>query len=183
MRNAGTPLIPFDSPPGCRKGAATCQHFCDFDSRLFISTTKRGPEWGLFLWWRWWESNPRPRHADWRFIHRLGPFLKPSGGERTSRSERLPPGFRLPSGGVAAAYLVPPSGRPKPPFRRFNELGTQRSRGLARSLGCPRQREPVRSYRWQFDVGGLIRGPSVQPPPAPCNWITTCRNRSPPMLW
>src|SRR5512133_3446045 len=84
------------------------------------------------------------------------------------------------SGGVAAAYLVPPSGRPKPPFRRFNELGTQRSRGLARSLGCPRQREPVRSYRWQFDLGGLMRGPAVQPPPAPNTWITTCRSRSPP---
>lgn len=86
------------------------------------------------------------------------------------------------SGGVAAAYLVPPSGRPKPPFRRFNELGTQRSRGLARSLGCPRQREPVRSYRWQFDVGGLMRGPAVQPPPAPDTRITTCRNRSPPWV-
>lgn len=134
------------------------------------------------MWWRWWESNPRPRHAGWRFFHRLGPFLEPPGGERTSRSGRLPPGFRLPSGGVAAAYLVPPSGRPKPPFRRFNEPATQRSRGLARNLGCPRQREPVRSYRWQFDVGGLMRGPAVQPPPAPDTRITTCRNRSPPCV-
>ncbi len=135
-----------------------------------------------FAWWRWWESNPRPRHAKWRLFHRLGPFLKPSGGERTSRSERLPPELRPPSEGVAAAYLEPLSGRPKPPFQGFNELGTQRSRGLARSLGCPRQREPVRSYRWQFGLGGLIRGPSVQPPPAPCTWITTCRNRSPPCV-
>jgi hypothetical protein len=93
----------------------------------------------------------------------------------------LPPGFRSPSEGVAATYLVPLSGRPKPPFQGFNELGTQRSRGLARSLGCPRQREPVRSYRWQFDVGGLMRGPAVQPPPAPNTRITTCRNRSPPL--
>ena len=90
------------------------------------------------------------------------------------------PGSRPPSGGVGAAHLVPPSGRPKPPFQRFNEPGTQRSRGLARNLGCPRQREPVRSYRWQFVLGGLMRGPADQPPPAPGTRITTCRNRSPP---
>lgn len=79
----------------------------------------------------------------------------------------LAPGSRPPSGGVAAAHLVPQSGRPKPPIPRFNEPGTQRSRGLARHLGCPRRRGPVRSYRWQFDLGGLMRGPAVQPPPAP----------------
>lgn len=92
------------------------------------------------------------------------------------------PWSRPPSGGVAAAHLVPLSGRPKPPFQGFNEPGTQRSRGLARSLGCPRQREPVRSYRWQFVLGGLMRGPAVQPPPAPGTRITTCRNRSPPCV-
>lgn len=112
-------------------------------------------------------------------LHRLGPLLEPPGGERTSRSGRLPPWSRPSLGGVGKTQPVPPSGRPKPPVGRFNEPATWRSRVLARCLNGRgvwenpftrilfRRRGPVRSYRWQFCLGGLMRGPADQPPPAP----------------
>lgn len=63
---------------------------CPF-GHFMVQNTKKAADGGLFRWWRWGESNPRPRHAGWRLFHRLGPLLKPPGGERTSRSGRLPP--------------------------------------------------------------------------------------------
>lgn len=86
--------------------------------------------------------------------------------------------------GEGGTHPVPPFGRPKPPVGKFNESATRRSRFLARRLSCLKRQEPIRSCRWQFVLGGLMRGPAVQPPPAPCTWIMTCRNRSPPcVLW
>ena len=82
--------------------------------------------------------------------------------------------------GEGGIHPVPPFGRPKPPVGGFNESATRRSRFLARRLSCLKRREPIRSCRWQFVLGGLMRGPAVQPPPAPSTWIMTCRNRSPP---
>ncbi len=114
--------------------------------------------------------------------HRLGPLLKIPGGERTSRLGTLPPGLDRGAEAVPAAHPVPPAGRPKPPVGRFYEPATRRSRLLARCLRELKQRGPVRSYRWQFCLGGLIRGPSVQPPPASFTRFMTCRNRSPPVV-
>ena len=147
-----------------------------------VPDTRKGPFRGLFAWWRWGGSNPRPRHAEGRLFHRLGPLLMPPGGERTSRPGRLPPWSRPSLGGVGKVQPVPPLGRPRSPSGWFNESATWRSRVLARaqtdwvsgkspSPGQFRRRGPVRSYRWQFGLGGLIRGPAVQPPPAPVTWI------------
>lgn len=86
--------------------------------------TQNAPRGASCVWWRWRESNPRPRHAGWRLFHRLGPLLKPPGGKRTSRSGRVPPQSQPSLGGVGKIQPVPPSGRPKSPVGWFNESAT-----------------------------------------------------------
>ena len=101
-------------------------------------------------------------------LHRLGPLVVTSRGKsRTTHIEDLPPDLGRGSEATSTAHPVPPSGRPKSPVGRFYESATRRSRFLACCLRLIKQQGPVRSYRWQFCLGGLIRGPSVQPPPAP----------------
>ncbi len=102
------------------------------------------------------------------------------GKSRTTHIEDFPPDLDPAARAFRRAHPVPSSGRPRSPFGRFYEPVTRRSRGLARCLKKIKRRGPVRSYRWQFCLGGLIRGPSVQPPPAPFTRVITCRNRSPP---
>lgn len=98
----------------------------------FIYTTKGGPIRGPLLWWRWWESNPRPRHAGWRLFHRLGPLLGPSGGERTSRSVGAPPGLgRRQGASRRPIWCLRPAGRSHP----FGGLTSPVPRDPGDSLG------------------------------------------------
>lgn len=168
--------------PGLPPATATCQHFSDFESRLLYFHHKMRPRMGPRFVVEVVGLEPTSKTCRMAALPQAWSALETSRRGTDEPLGTCAPWSRPPSGGVAAAHLVPLSGRPKPPFQRFNEPGTQRSRGLARNLGCPRQREPVRSYRWQFDLGGLMRGPAVQPPPAPGTRITTCRNRSPPCV-
>ena len=130
--------------------------------------------------WRWRESNPRPRNVEWWLFTGLFRCRDLWGYARTTHIEDFPPDLGPAAGAFRGAHSVPSSGRPESPFGRFYEPVTRRSRGLARCLRKIKRRGPVRSYRWQFCLGGLLRGPSVQPPPAPCTRVITCRNRSPP---
>ena len=146
------------------------------------SRHKTRPSRGAFVWWRWGESNPRPRHAGWRLFHRLGPLLEPPGGERTSRLGRAPPSISAFPGGHPGrpSQCLRPAGRSHPSGGFTSPLPGDRGCSLGH-LSKLRRRGPVRSYRWQFCLGGLMRGPADQPPPAPDTRITTCRNRSPPL--
>ena len=65
---------------------------------------------------------PASKKRDVEALHRLGPVGVTSTGVEPDDPDRgLVPWSRPPSGDVAVAYPVPPSGRPESPVGRFNE--------------------------------------------------------------
>jgi len=86
-RNAGTPLHASGSPPDCRRLRLPASISAISTPALILSTKAKPPLAGALLWWRWWESNPRPRHAGWRlFTGLVRSWNLPAGNGRAARN-------------------------------------------------------------------------------------------------